>query len=346
MTLTKSQSISSFLLFTAGLVLAEIWAVKAGPALTNLVLFSWAVTTDFIIGIPLLYFIFVTRKKLLPHLTLIPVFYLSIRIAEHVLPPSYHPYHLEPINSFLDFIVPIGELIVFAFIAYRVRGAIQRIRAHKQKYQYVTDAIEQSVPQVLTNPFLGRLLTIEISTFYYALAGWFISPLQQSPNHQYYSYHRKTGYAAIVGVLLISIAVETVAFHLLISIWSETAAWIVSALSIYSFFWLIGDLQAMRHQPIILSPSQLHIRLGLRSKGVVSISNITKLKDAKRPIDKTASGYINCVAWGAPNLIIDLNTSVSFTHLFGKKIEVSRIGICIDEKESFKRAIERSIASC
>ena len=339
MTLSKQQSVLSFIILAAGLSGLELWFVQANPAFADPNLFSWAITTDIIVGIPLLFFAFVTRKKLLPHLTLLPVFYLAVQVAEYVLPLSYHQYHINPVNGVLSIVIPIGELAALAYVGYKARTIIRQYRRHRHPYTYAPDVILRSVSQVF-DANIGRLLALELSAIYYALCGWFLTPKEGQGNYQYFSYYRKAGYGGIVAVLLMAIAVETLALHLLLSIWSETLAWFFTVLGLYGAVGLVADFQAVRNQPIILTPSHLHLRIGLRIQGDIPLYKIASLTEVTPGLDKKAPGYINCVTWGTPNLIIELNESVEFTQMFGKKTAGQRIGICLDEREGFRRALD------
>lgn len=73
-------------------------------------------------------------------------------------------------------------------------------------------------------------------------AGWrCCRSTRSSPRDRAFTYHRKSLYPALFLVVLLLIIVETLALHLLIQRWSPGIAWLLTGLSLYSIFWIIGD---------------------------------------------------------------------------------------------------------
>ena len=53
-------------------------------------------------------------------------------------------------------------------------------------------------------------------------------------------------------VLIFSIAIETFAIHLLLLKWSETAAWILTGISIYTAIQVFGLAKSITQRPIVI----------------------------------------------------------------------------------------------
>ena len=137
-----------------------------------------------------------------------------------------------------------------------------------------------------------------------------------------------------------AIAAETVPVHLLLGLWSPTAAWIVTALSIYSFFWLIGDYHATRLRPHELRDGLLHLRLGMRWKVAVPIAQIRRLSRLKSSSPRPKTGYLHAVSFSQPNYLIELDTAVTAHGLYGLDKQVTKIGFSVDGPSSFEEALE------
>jgi hypothetical protein len=68
----------------------------------------------------------------------------------------------------------------------------------------------------------------------------------------------------LTGALCGVIAVETAALHLLLWTWHPWLAWTLTALSLWTIVWLIGDYRAIGARPVVLEADALLVRLGRR----------------------------------------------------------------------------------
>jgi hypothetical protein len=113
-------------------------------------------------------------------------------------------------------------------------------------------ALRESATAIL-GPVAGTALAYEISLIWLALFGW--RRRHDAPPESSFSYHRNSGYVHFAIAILIALVIETFAVHFLLRLWSPVAAWILTAISIYSGFWIVGDLQAARLRPIVSRPA-------------------------------------------------------------------------------------------
>jgi hypothetical protein len=100
------------------------------------------------------------------------------------------------------------------------------------------------------------LVVSEVAVIAYAVFSWRMAPIR---NGNAFTYSRKSGYGALVGALLLAIAVETIPVQVLLSQWSGAAACIASGLAVYGGIWLVGDLRA------IVSPGAQRLSIQLAS---------------------------------------------------------------------------------
>jgi len=244
-----------FIALAVSICAAEIWIVSSAFFMQNPNALAFGVTVDLVIVIPSLYYFFVLRKKQAPIISLVPVIILSLAVASFILPAGQQNY-LEAVKK----TVPLLELVALGYITTKIRAIIKNFHAFKQSEIYFIDALTKSCERVLGRlPVLGFVLT-EFALVYFAFGGWFKKFVSLDSNNLPFSYHRKNGYAAVLGIIMMILLAETTALHLLLRVWSKVAAWIFTGLSIYSLFWLLGDYHAMRLHPIILSRNILFIR--------------------------------------------------------------------------------------
>src|SRR5438132_1457589 len=78
----------------------------------------------------------------------------------------------------------------------------------------------------------------------YAVAGW------RRPRPAATRFTATNGWSLYAGVFAFLCVVETPVVHLALHAW-PTAAWIATALSLYSVVWLAGDAHALRHGGVV-----------------------------------------------------------------------------------------------
>jgi len=315
----------------------EIWIVSSAFFMRNPNALAFGITADIVIVIPSVYCFFLVRKKQAPIISLVPVIILSLAVASFILPAGQQNY-LEVVKK----AVPLLELVALGYLATRIRAIIKNFHAVKQSEIYFIDALTESCKRVLGRlPALGFVLT-EFALIYFAFGGWFKKFVNLDSNNLPFSYHHKSGYAAILGIIMMILLAETTALHLLLQVWSKAAAWIFTGLSMYSLFWLLGDYHAMRLHPIVLSRNILFIRTGLRWRATLPLANIVAIQKFNAR-EKRTDNYLGLAVFGDPRLVIHCKQPVLVQGLFGIKREVSRLGVTVDDEKLFLEILQQRI---
>lgn len=329
MTLTRRNSLICFASLCLVNVLVQMLVVKSARFAQYPRLFSHSVTVDIVILIPLLYYIFVVRKKIASPGTIAFVVILSAAAAYSIL-PSGHRLHL----NYLKILLPAFELVVFSIAFLRVRKVLKEYNKTKQAVVYFSDALEAVLKKELGNSRLVSIVFTELSLFYYAFAGWFKTFKTNKPGVVFFTYHRKTGFTALSVVMIFVFIVEIVVLHLIVRIWSAPLAWVLTVLGIYAFLWFVGLIPAVRLQPIALDRDRIYIRTGLLWRVTVPLSNIAAVERVTS-FDSKKGGHFRISVLGAVNFALDMKGPVIVTGPFGIQKEVRRIGIFIDDAELF-----------
>ncbi len=293
-----------------------------------------AITFDIALGIPILYYFLAVRRKHAPLVTLIPIFILSLVLTGLILPVEQHAY-----LDLLKLVIPFIELLVLSYIAIKIRALIKTFRSIQTDELYFSDALAESCHRVLGKvPGLGFIRT-EFSLLYLAMCGWFKKYEPINLKHAVFSYHRKSGYGAILGVMMMALVTETLALHILLQQWRSLAAWIFTGLSAYSMLWLLGDYHALRLHPIILSADTLFLRTGLRWRVNLPLNNIAAIEKFHAR-EKRGKEYLSLAIFGAPRLVLHCKQPTLVQGLFGIKRMVSQIGLYIDEEKLFLERVQ------
>ena len=313
----------SILLFSVYLVRSTYFLSSSDPL-------SLGITVDIIILIPLLYFLAI-RKTTIPKITLIPVFFLSTVLASRILPDSHH-YYL----GFSEYLLMPLELFLIVFVIRKSSKIIKAQRADANASIDFIRSMHQIVQEQIPARTAANAIATEISTFYYAIAGWWTKP--EIGQQRGYSYHKKNGYGAILVVILFVALVETFAVHFALHSWKPTVAWIFTGLSIYSLFFILGDYNAARKRPIYLGDQYLHFRLGLRWAVRIPLEEIESIEKIKKTPDAEDNKELLLI--GSPNLRITFKSKQTAEGLYGLKRSFKSMSIFVDDKDDFKEQLD------
>ena len=331
----RSLVLPGFALSTAAVYGACVAAVGAMGAAGRPDVFARAVTADLTLFVPVLFYLFLVRGRRLPLVSVVPVFLLSLAGAALVLPDAH-----EQALHVVGYLGIPAELLVLGFVgvkAVQTAGAVRRSGAESGAGAFY-DRVRTAARDTLGPNVGSEVLATEIALAYYAAAGWRHSA-PTDPGA--FSAHRRSGYATVVGVLSVVMAVETVGLHLVVSRWSPTAAWALTLLSLYGLVWIGADYQAIRLRPIRLSPRSLDVRVGLRWSVTIPFEAVVGLyRVESRPPDRKEAGYVRAVLSGDARYYVTLREPVEARGAYGIRTQATKVGFTVDEPERFEAAFD------
>ena len=291
-------------------------------------------TLDLTVLVPGLYYVVLVRRHGWPAFSTAAVFLLSVLAASWVVPPTH-----QSLLRLIQFAVPAVELTVVGYIfvkAYRTFRRAQPARGDGDAY----DRLRRITRSALDVPSAAGVLAYELAVFYYAFAPG--RPARQVEGEGAFSYHRKSGYGAVLAALLMAAALELTAGHFLLRQWSATAVWIHLGLSLYGVLWLIGDYRAQRQRPIRLDRDRLRLCCGIRWDVEVPWHQVRSIE--RKPSFRTWSGrkdVLNLHVLGRPHFLIELERPVRAEGPYGVGRDVLKIGFNVDDPERFAERLSR-----
>lgn len=315
------------------LITLSYWVFAVGSTLPAAQPWVIVALVDIIVVIPAICYVFVLRPRGMSPLVLIPMLVLASGVAWVMVPSMYQGW-LAP----LWIVLPLLELVMLGLLAVRLRRIVAWYRAHRHEYPYMVDAVIASVASEVGNALVVRLFVLETLMIYLSFVGWFLRYRQIQPHHQCFFYHQKSRYTPIFAVWMGVMIIETVLFHVLIQGWNETAAWVITGISIYSCFWLAGEFTLIKLSPHIFDGSTLYLRAGLRWSTQIAIADIVAVEKPKRT-DAKAPDYVAFARGDEPQLVFLLARPVRVDGLFGTYKMVSRIGIFVDDIARFRQVL-------
>jgi hypothetical protein len=336
MLIRQRQTVLFFMLSLSAIYAAALYVVRAPDFFHHPGTLSLAVTLDLTVLAPLLYYLWFVRGRSWPLITVVPVFLLSLWMASLIL-PSQHQAYLRQIELL---IAPV-ELLGVGFV---VRQAIRVRRRYRQSeegdfFERLRDSLRETTGSALA----ANALVFELAVFYYALLAW-RTRIPKPDQRRTFSYHEQSGYGAFfIGMLLI-LMIETAGVHSLLQRWSETAAWVMTALSGYGLLWLTGDFQALRRRPIVCGADSLQLRIGLRGSLDIPFTTIARVRRISYQLENDLpTGCLKAVVMGDPQLVIDLKEPMMASGPYGLSRKICCVALAVDDPASFERALKEKL---
>jgi hypothetical protein len=307
----------------AGLValyLACLAVVRSGILAQRPDVLALAVTTDLTLTATLVVWWFGVRRGLLPRGALAATTVLGLCAAMLMLPQvrGASPRALVYAWAALE-IVALGALLV------RARAVAREVRRACRAGVSFPQALEGGIAGALgRHPAVARLLANELAVVCYASCGWLRRPRPASDREMVFAHAGLPQWRATLWAIALLLAGEGVAMHVLLSMWSPTAAWIVSGSELYALLWLVGDYQLLRMNPVRLTPLALHIELGLRGRAAISLDAIAAVRLGVGSANRS-EGLVLC-PFGEPDIALELHTEIAVTRGL-KRIPTRRIDL-------------------
>lgn len=320
-----------FLVLAAGLCTVELTVLARPEFLARPELLATAATLDLVLGLPALGYLCLVRTDRVGPWAVVPLFLVGVGLARWWVPGPRQGL----LNS-LEWALVALELGLLTYLALRIRRIRRAYLADLGESLYPLDAAREAVRRTLGSRLAAEVIVSELAVLYYALAGWWKEPGGASARGRAFPCHRRNGYPALLGALLLVTGVEVVAVHLLLALWIPWVAWAATGLGIYGAVWLVGDFQCMRLHPALASESALHLRVGLRWRATVAWERIRSL----RPPSWTPPGaHLRFTPFGAPDFWLELDEPVTVHGLFGIRRSVRALGVGAEEPGELEAAI-------
>ena len=328
---SKANSIAFIIPIT--LILALLLLLNSTAFTTNQNTLSTFITIDFIITIPLVYFLLV-RKTNISNLTIAPFLIFCVIIASYVIPTA----NQDTLVLAKTWLIPIVEISVISLIILKVRKAIKHYKTianHNQDfYSILQNTCASIFPEVP-----AKLAANEIALFYYGFFNF--KKVELKPNE--YTNYKGSGILSTLGAVIFLVAVEMVTIHILAAKWSSTLAWVLTGLSIYSAIQLIGIIRSVPKRPIAINDHELILRFGMLSETIVPIEAIDTIALADSSDFNKEKGTKTLSLLGElenSNVVIQLKTPQQLQFIYGKPKSYTKLLLFVDDNQSFKTKVE------
>jgi hypothetical protein len=324
-----------FIPFFLGICL--LFLMKSEMFLQNARVFSTAITVDFLITIPLIYFLII-RKRSIPKITVVSMFVMGIVVLSYSLPEEH-----QSLLSIIKIVaIPIIEITVLSFIIYKTVKITKLYKEQKKSEDFYT-TMTKATSEVLPKQVASILVT-EISVVYYGFINWKKSVLKKGE----FSYHKKSTVISILIGFLMVIVIETFALHYLLLKWNAVVAWVLTILSIYTGLQIYALARSIAKRPmkIDVESQKLILRFGFFAEWSVPLKAIEKveLSDKDLPDDKSIIPFSPLGSLTEHNVILHFYKEELFSGFYGFSKKAKSLAIYIDDKQKFSKILKEYIA--
>lgn len=294
-----------------------------------------ALSIDFLFTVPVIYFLSI-RKTAIPKITIIPVSILGFLLGSHLLPEEQVVYF----DVFKTWVLPFMELALLAFVSLKVIGTIKNYKRLNRTDLDFFDALKAICRRLFPKSVVVPITT-EIAVMYYGFVHWKRRTLKEGE----FSYHKESGTLSLLAAILVIVAIETVAFHALISRWNTTVAWVLSFLSIYSGIQIFGFLKSMMKRPHFFEADKLHLRYGIMNETVIDLKEIDSVELSSNEVGKghkvrrlSIFGILE-----SHNVILRLKQENTLSGLYGIRRKYQILLLHVDDKVEFVNVLKGKV---
>ncbi len=289
-------------------------------------LLAAAIAFDLLITVPLAFYFLVIRRNSMSLLALGPIVGAGWLAAYFILPVE----HRAPL-----YVAEIGAIAFEAFIIFTIsRNAVKAVRDPKNNSGDPLPSLRNIAADTIGNRRLGIAAGTEIAALYYAIISWFTKG-RTPESAKAFSYHRRSGLVGIALILLFALVVETVVLHVVVSMWSPTAAWIITALSIYGGIWLLGHFRASVLRHVLVDDQSIAFKSGLLYDFSIPLAIVKCIAHSKPEDGKAVSAAI----FGEASHWIVLNEEIEAEGAFGFTTKLDAVGFTPDEPTEFEAVV-------
>ncbi|AMQ08152.1 beta-carotene 15,15'-monooxygenase [Sporosarcina sp. FSL K6-1540] len=190
-----------------------------------------------------------------------------------------------------------------------------------------------------------QVICSEMLMFYYAFCIWKKKP-QEKDNT--FTLYKKSSLIAFQVMMIHAIVIETIGIHWWLHDKSFILSLILLVINIYSVLLFLGDIQALRFNPLQIEHESMYVSLGLMKRmeirwedieEIIEDPDVLEQKFSKNTIDFIARDFEKVY----PSVLLKLKYPVEATLLMGVKKFYDQVAIRVDDSERFKELVKQKL---
>jgi hypothetical protein len=294
-------------------------------------LLSKAILFDFLLFAPFVYFLAI-RKSNVSKLTILRIFVLGLFVAGLILNVHQNLY----LNFIKTWIGPLIEICVIFFVVKKFYIANKIAKQNNNDVDFLSHC-RNIMFQVIGNQNIANVVSSEIAVIYYCFFKWRNKSVD---NQTKFTSYKANGIMAVLWVFLFILMIDTAVVHLVLNLWSNTIAWILTALSVYTCLQLFAHIKAIKARPIIINSNSLEIHNGLAGDALIDFGNIEKFElSEKMPLNCNPIKISLLKGIEDHNIIMYLKAPIEVNKVFGIKKVTDTVLFYIDKPQEFSDSL-------
>ena len=190
-----------------------------------------------------------------------------------------------------------------------------------------------------------HVLCSEMLMFYYAFASWKKKPL---PQEMTFTLHHQSSFIAFQVMLIHAIIIETIGIHWWLHEKSLMLSIVLLLLNIYSIIFFIGDIQAVRLNPLKVDHDRMYVSFGLMKRMEIRWDEIAEIIEDREKLEgKLSKDTIIFMAQDFkkvyPNVRLTFKHPIEATLIMGLKRKYNKVAIKVDDSERFKAILKDKV---
>jgi hypothetical protein len=293
-----------------------------------------AILIDMLFLAPLLYYILI-YKTAIAKATVLRVFVIGAFLATVILSGNNSP----AVAIIKTFILPIAEILLISYVVYSLYSLKKQFnKVNSEASDFLTQS-RAVLTTLMGSVRIANIMAAEMAVFYYVFSRK-VSTVDYTTS---FTCYKENGIRLILHTFLALFFIEAAGMHFLLQLWSETAAWILTGLSLYSCLQLYAHSSSLKKRPIIITGNELHLRNGiLGGETTLQLLNIDKIvltsKNLSEP-DVIKLALLKDLE--KHNVAVYLKEPVTVIKAFGLKKTGKVLLVSIDKPQDFVVALNR-----
>ncbi|MGY0408768.1 MAG: hypothetical protein ACWIPJ_10515, partial [Polaribacter sp.] len=235
---------------------------------------------------------------------------------------------------------PFFEFFIFGFLIFNVRKISNKSKKKNGENADFFTVLKKVTFELVPNKISIALAT-EIAVLYYGFFNWKKRILKNNE----FSYHKESGTITVLVAFMVSGAIEIFILHKLLLKWSSTAAWILTAISLYTVIQIYGILRSLPKRPFIIEKNGIFLRYGILSETHINFKTIESIEIFSKDIEKNDKTR-NLSPFGkieGYNILIKLKEDNVLHSLYGIKREYNTLIFFVDKKNEFTEQVKNAL---
>lgn len=297
---------------------------------------------DFSIIVPFL-ILALTRNKGFTLKRFVTWMVVGIIAARFIIPMEFFkPFAFIPYVAIAaEGLIILTEIGLVFLLVRRLPAIIEATRQHELSPLFAFPKIVEE--KVSAHPIL-RIFAAEGLMFYYAFGSWRKTP---PTGDGVITLHKNTSMIAFYIMLIHAIVIETIGFHWWLHEKSFVLSLVLLILNVYSIIYILGDIQAVRLNPLFIRGRKLHVSLGLGKRMVVPFEAIGSMdwgKDAEA-VNLKDKNLIHFMAQDfetpKPDCVLHLKEPIEVTLFMGVRKPYDKVALKVDEPHQLKTMLSQ-----